>query len=413
MSGFIKSFESGVWSPMGAPAIAKLIEALDQPNVEARIVFSAKSAQRARRHNGFSNLRLKTILLNYHGWAGFLGDRIGFYINEIVHLFWVLINIARFKPDVIYVDRSNILIASCIARLTKIPIVVRILGAPSSLRDVVRNKKSIYCRLYRWAYRAKYALVIGSMDGTSIKQWFREGLSPLVPRIALLNGVEPYHQNIKVRSDEKIHILILGRLDEYKRTDLIIRAILNLPSKYLSRCEINVVGDGDLREALFNMVSDAGLLNRIIFHGAIAHDEIGSFLFNSDIYISMNKVGNLSNANLEAMQAGLAFIIPEANPVAHADMETHEIISTDMAIRVDNNNLCEGIQRAICELIDDPARVERMKLASKKCAAKLMTWDERINLEIRMISQVAAGKMPDMGFPHWDSIFSTETSINA
>jgi hypothetical protein len=48
------------------------------------------------------------------------------------------------------------------------------------------------------------------------------------------------------------------------------------------------------------------------------------------IYVSLNKLGNLSNANLESFMAGLCVVIPEADPTEGVDVATDALFPGEM-----------------------------------------------------------------------------------
>src|SRR3990167_6639925 len=112
-----------------------------------------------------------------------------FYFSEFRHLIEIFRVIRNFRPDVLYVDRSNILIAAFVARFTKIPVVLRLYGVTPAMYDLLDvNSPSHY--LYRWCYRSPFKLVIVTRDGSAAKKWINRALRKDTKYEILVNGVD-------------------------------------------------------------------------------------------------------------------------------------------------------------------------------------------------------------------------------
>src|SRR5215831_12302702 len=120
MSGFAESLRTGVWQPTGAPAIAKLMQALAEREPGTRFVLLGREA-------GFDftapwttsrDLDLKLqgfaaplrVLSGAHWFPGVIG-RWRRHLGELRQLLVLLREIRRTRPDVIYFERGGALIA--------------------------------------------------------------------------------------------------------------------------------------------------------------------------------------------------------------------------------------------------------------------------------------------------------------
>lgn len=88
----------------------------------------------------------------------------------------------------------------------------------------------------------------------------------------------------------------------YKGQEYVIRALAKLKSEGINY-EYHLIGLGsDAR--LRGMAESFGVSDRIIFHGALPHNEVLSFMDDMDIYVQPSKQEGLPRATIEAMSRG-------------------------------------------------------------------------------------------------------------
>lgn len=409
MSGFVSSVTRGRWRPSGSPAIHKLIEALDHED-DVCFVFTVKdrgwtfeSDWEVPRDKQVTLSGLTHPVLILAGTAAlpsWLGRWRG-YVSDLRQTWRLFREVGRFRPDVVYLDRSNVLAAALLARFTRVPVVLRVLGVTPAMKQITVGRAPSHVVL-RWAYRAPFALVICSMDGSGGAAWLAEMLRPETPRCVLLNGVDPPRDPagrsaLVSPTDTRLRVLLLGRLEPLKRCQEFIDALLSLAGAR-DRIRAIIVGAGDEEATLRARVDDAGAEDYITFLGALPHDRVGEVLNQADIYVSLNRQGNLSNANLEAMAAGLCFVIPEADPATGADVETRDVIPEEAAIRIPQDRMVEALAGTLATLAARPEEVAARRAAMSRVAAGLSTWAARIAVERSMLAAVANGRpIPQAG----------------
>ncbi len=105
---------------------------------------------------------------------------------------------------------------------------------------------------------------------------------------------------------EKVSVIYIGRLVDWKRVDLLIDACSKLIGEV--NFHVDIVGDGPLRHALEEQVRRLSLTNRVQFHGRLAQAAAAELLRNSDIMVlpSMRECGGA--VVLEAMASGVPVI---------------------------------------------------------------------------------------------------------
>lgn len=398
MTGFEQSVLSRAWNPSGAPAIRHLIEALDRSDDALDLIMTRVSAESTLRSelqalNGkvIALTGLRTPVRILFSSPGRLG-RATVYLRDLLHAWKIWQHVRRTTPDVVYVDRSNVLVGAVLSRLTRVPVVLRMLGVPPDLWAIIDGKRPAE-RLLRWAYRAPFARVVGSMDGSGSEAWMRRALDPSVSRRILLNGVD-WDSPARLPAwlghlpPGKVIVTLLGRVESLKGSDFFVDALLALPPQAREKIHALIVGDGALLADLKRRVSAAGAASMTTFTGALPHSEARSVLAASHIYVSLNRQGHISNASLEAMAAGLCVVV-QRNQGA-SDPEFDSLIAPDAYIALDQNDGPEKLADVLAKLADDPARRAQLVAAlAASVKGKLLSWEQRTQVEIRTLQAIA------------------------
>jgi hypothetical protein len=132
----------------------------------------------------------------------------------------------------------------------------------------------------------------------------------------------------------------------------------------------------------------------------VPHDQIAELHRHADIYVSLNPMGNLTNANLEALRLGACMVIPAAQPQSGIDADTARLIPEDAALRVASADDAEGLTAALLHLHRAPDERRRRSARSKAVATELIpSWDERIAWEIALLDRLARGATGGISAP--------------
>lgn len=114
---------------------------------------------------------------------------------------------------------------------------------------------------------------------------------------AVLAGSVPEHEGLRITS--------MGRLDENKGHDLLIRGFSRMSDQAPGlQAELVIIGDGPQRGALESLVTELKLGMKVRFTGFLNNPY--SLLRQSDIFVMTSKLEGLSIALLEAMYLGNA-----------------------------------------------------------------------------------------------------------
>jgi phosphatidylinositol alpha 1,6-mannosyltransferase len=110
-------------------------------------------------------------------------------------------------------------------------------------------------------------------------------------------------------------VLFVGRLDQEKRVDELIRAMAALPHDLAAALEI--VGDGGRRAEWTALAADLGLANRVRFRGFVSEPELLAAYARAAVFCMPGIAELQSIATLEAMAAGTPVVAADAMALPH------------------------------------------------------------------------------------------------
>ncbi|HEY5802378.1 MAG TPA: glycosyltransferase family 4 protein [Lysobacter sp.] len=102
--------------------------------------------------------------------------------------------------------------------------------------------------------------------------------------------------------------ICVGRLVHQKAIDTLILAA-SAAGGLGGRMTIEVIGDGPDREKLIQMAQDHGVASTFSFTGELQPHEVRRRLVSADVFLLPSRYEGMSNAALEAMEAGLPMVL--------------------------------------------------------------------------------------------------------
>lgn len=403
-SGFETSVVERRWRPTGAPTIYKMMDALDRGPDEAHFVLTCKDTYVPWAEEADSLLRLEgldtpvRVLANpaqRRHWAG----RYAAHLGELRQTMALFSMARRLRPDLMYVSSANFVAGALVARYTGIPVVLRMMGVYPAQRAALTGTRWVH-KLSRWAYRSPFACVVCTQDGSGGETWLDRAFGPHTPRELLINGIDrPGPEAGEASVDERLAGLPAGRtvvswvgkLERDKGADSFMKGFLAAWKATGGALHALVVGTGRLAAAMRTAAEAAGA--GATFIDRLPHDQIRHVHERSDIYVSLNRLGNLSNANLEAMCAGSCMVFPESQPETGVDLATDRLIPRDAALRIPHADDTAALAGALESLHADPARRAAVGARMAEVARALVpSWDERVSCELELLRGIAAGR---------------------
>jgi glycosyltransferase involved in cell wall biosynthesis len=167
----------------------------------------------------------------------------------------------------------------------------------SGVRDVLL---SFYRPFGRWAVRQADEVI-------AVSEWEQERLREDfgVDATVIPNGVDvDRFANAEPERRERPYLLCVGRLEEYKGVQHVIRALPELPEY-----DLVVAGSGPYREELERIARDEGVADRVDFLGYVDDDRLPGLYAGADVYVTMSEFEAYGMTVAEALAAGTPCVI--------------------------------------------------------------------------------------------------------
>lgn len=235
-------------------------------------------------------------------------------IRQIVH---------KFTPDVAHVQ-AHFVCGRYLAQHASeagVPLVATNHFMPENLVSHAPMPKIAKDMVKHWAWQ-DLAKVFGQADHvtapTPRATTLLEAAAGLYGAEAISCGIDitPYHQAQKAaRPNKKPSILFVGRLDEEKRVDELIKAVAALPDP--QAVTLNIVGDGSCATKWRALADSLNLQGVAIFHGFVDESELVELYAHADIFVMPGIAELQSLATLEAMCASTPVVCANAMALPH------------------------------------------------------------------------------------------------
>jgi glycosyltransferase involved in cell wall biosynthesis len=169
-----------------------------------------------------------------------------------------------------------------------------------SQRRVWDSLLSLYRPLGRWAVKQADRVI-------AVSDWERDKLHTDlgINATVIPNGVSTDRfDNIDTIDRARPYLLTVGRLEEYKGVQHIIRAM-----RLLSSYDLLVVGSGQHQTRLKEIAIEQGVSDRVSFLGYIDDDDLAKLYVNAEVYLSMSETEAYGMTIAEALAAGTPCVV--------------------------------------------------------------------------------------------------------
>ena len=392
-NGLYESIQNEKWQPTGIPTIFKLAEKIVKTHQLTWIVACKNSKDSEIIDNVAKRLKLRGIEIYCVPFKKYSClNMLNTFINDVMVLYHTVKLSFRTKNRLFYCDRTDILTAAALKYILKAAVVVRILGIyPNQKKMVQDGYVKVFNPLTYFAYRTQFDLAICTQDGSGGEYYLKRLLNRKTPIKLLLNGVENKTRRYKNKGTGKITLIYVGKLSEEKGIlELIVAA------KILRKCGfefiLKIIGKGQLLPKIERLCKKWLIGDVIELVGSIPHEHVQAYYDEADIYISLNKLGNLSNTVLEAMTSGKCIIMLNKDSRTHTDEFTTLAIPEDTVIRIDRNDMVADLTQKLKALFENPHKIEEYSIKMKTFSKSFnWSWEKRIDHELDLLKRIGQG----------------------
>jgi glycosyltransferase involved in cell wall biosynthesis len=199
------------------------------------------------------------------------------------------------------------------------------------------------------------------------------------------SSVFNHQKDISIKNN-KINLIITGRLVPFKNVISVVKALKYISSEY--NYQLTIIGSGPEEKRIKNALVLLNLSNKVKFIKETTRNEVLTALSKSDIYLFPSLREGGSWALMEAMAVGL--------PVICLNWSGMEIITDDAsAIRLPVTNpqqMPKDLASAICKLIDNPSLRNDMGMHGRERIKNVFNWDAKGTFMENLLNELDSKK---------------------
>lgn len=238
----------------------------------------------------------------------------------------------RLRPDTVHIQNHFVVgrILTHAARAHGIPVVATNHFMPENLFDPMRIPEPLRpyaARLAWWDLGRVLSKVehvttpTPAAAGLLTEQGFARPVEPVscgidLSRFQPLPAKAPAAERRRLRErfgvPDRTTMLFVGRLDEEKNADELVRAVGLLPG-----VQLVLAGHGAHRDRLEELARAEGVADRVVFLGFVAHEDLPDVYRCADVFTIAGTAELQSIATLEAMASGLPLVAADAMALPH------------------------------------------------------------------------------------------------
>ncbi|MBS3782601.1 MAG: glycosyltransferase family 4 protein [Candidatus Thermoplasmatota archaeon] len=212
-----------------------------------------------------------------------------------------------------------------------------------------------------------------SYGATSKAVWYRE--ADIIPNAVDTERFHPSNDGSEVRkklglNDEKL-VTYVGRIVYHKGLEYFVRAAHHLKDENV---KFLLVGTGDFKSELENIIERNGLENKVMFAGRVPNEDLQNYYAATDIFVlpSVSRLEAFGIVALEAMASGVPVIVSDIPGVRDVIVEgKHGLLTEPMN--------SEDLAGKIRTLLENPDMAESMGKNGRERVKEKFTWKKVAN----------------------------------
>jgi glycosyltransferase involved in cell wall biosynthesis len=187
-----------------------------------------------------------------------------------------------------------------------------------------------------------------------------------------LSVVRPAEPDPEVKKGKPFLLCYLGVMGFADGVDYAVRALAHL-RRDLGRSDFHAVfiGSGDAFESCRRLMNELQLEDCVEFTGRLPDVDVRRYLSTADVCLSPDPKNALND--ISTMNKLLEYMAM-ARPVVSFDLAEARVSAADAAVYASANDEHE-FARLIAELLDDPARRQRMGEIGRERIERMLAWD--------------------------------------
>jgi len=278
--------------------------------------YGTKSFTTNKLNNNIKRINLessgyKFFIINFIISLTFTG-MLKIYLKSLIKILGYLLN-SKYKVLICFQSGGLISILKVITR-SKTKIITRESTSPIQMSKLQKSilPFSIKVKIKKFLYKFSDTIVANS-TGTKdeINNLLKKNKAITIENICDYSGMKidkdnNFHPIFKKQSYK---LITVGRLNQTKRVDIIIKAFKEISSN--KNVDLIIVGEGPEKSKLVNLAKNTNISDKVHFIGF--SNEVHKWIINSDIFISASVVEGSPNSIIESVCLGTPVIAADCD----------------------------------------------------------------------------------------------------
>ena len=284
-------------------------------------------------------------------------------------MWYVVRTVHDFKPDVVHIFFAipDGPIGWVLKRTHKLPYIISLRGA-----DVPTDEVKRFALAYKFLRPAFNGLLKDADAVVSVSNGLRQHaqMNVSVPIEVISNAIDlgVFAPALDKQETEMTRLLYVGRLVASKSPMTLIETIIHLKEMDTKPFVLELVGEGEQRSLLEQMVIENKLSRYVIFSGWVGHPDLIQYYQQADIFVTTTIWEGMPNTVLEAMACGLPIVGTQAHGMNQLvfDQRNGYLVPTYAPAL---------LAKRLKHLINTPQERIRMGKESRKIVQSQFSWE--------------------------------------
>jgi glycosyltransferase involved in cell wall biosynthesis len=194
--------------------------------------------------------------------------------------------------------------------------------------------------------------------------------SIIMPENAITDDMFARQRLVDVKLNSTINLIWVGRIDENKSLDILIKALEPIKG---GKWSLSVIGDGPLKPQCVELARNLSLDGQIVWAGKLTREQVNDYYQKSHVHVITSMLEGNPTVIWEAMSFGLPSITLD-----HFGMHDTVCEKCGIKVPVDGSlqTIVKELTKAIREMIEAPQIIEQLSKGVQECAVQY-AWAKR------------------------------------